>query len=136
MQSIDKASEDLAKEMGVKIEHRPHNVKVLSIPGIEEDLPEQTKSIEHLEQYQPQNQQQQHQQQQQTDDELRESGDQIMDDNNNSNNINGKAEDDNMDMFFNDQREGDDEEGAGDSFFNEMVNADDDPSVSEFLNTE
>lgn len=135
-QSIDNASEDLAKEMGVKIEHRPQNVKVLSIPGIEEDLSEQTKSMNPLEQ--PQNQPQpQQQQQQQPNNEQRDGGDQIMDENNNDNNVNNKAEEDNMDMFFNDQREGDDEEeGAGDSFFNEMVNTDDDPSVSEFLNTE
>lgn len=37
----------------------------------------------------------------------------------------------NMDLYFNDR-----EEVMNDSFFNDMVNTDDDPSVSEFLNTE
>ncbi|KAI8084012.1 uncharacterized protein B0P05DRAFT_535839 [Gilbertella persicaria] len=42
-----------------------------------------------------------------------------------------KSTQNNMDMYF--EKDG---EENNDSFFNEMVNTDDDPSVSEFLNTE
>lgn len=64
-QSIDEASEDVAKELGVKIDHGPHNVRTLSIPGIQDqDLIDLENQRREQEQQQKQLQQQQQQQQQ------------------------------------------------------------------------
>lgn len=43
-----------------------------------------------------------------------------------------QEEEDSMNLYFNDKVE----EDGTDSFFNDMVNTEDDPSVSEFLNTD
>lgn len=146
-QSIDDAANNLAKVLGVQIDHSSQNVKAVTIPGIEEDAPAQFQQPQpQQQQQQPQSSPQQQQQQQvehSTSDNQSSLQDHSMTDvdnqiasssaNNDENNQQSKQEDDNMDMYF---KDGEEEEGATDSFFNEMVNADDDPSVSEFLNTE
>jgi hypothetical protein len=137
----------LAKELGAKVEHSSQNVKAIAIPGIEEDtlIQPQPQQRSEQQQQQPQQQQNQLQQQQQTENSIAENqntlqGHSMMDvdnqiaaTNQDNNQSNEQQEDDNMDMYF---KDGEEEEEATDSFFNEMVNADDDPSVSEFLNTE
>ncbi|KAL9540061.1 hypothetical protein MBANPS3_009902 [Mucor bainieri] len=147
LESIDEAANTLAKELGVQIDHSTQNVKAVAIPGIEEDAPTQPQQQQMLnQQHQPQSSPQQQQQIEETAADSKDSlQDHSMMDVDNQNNTSSNAnndennqhskqqEDDNMDMYF---KDGEEEEGATDSFFNEMVNADDDPSVSEFLNTE
>ncbi|KAL7318538.1 hypothetical protein PS15m_001773 [Mucor circinelloides] len=146
LESIDDAANNLAKALGVRIDHSLQNVKAVTIPGIEEDAPAQFQQPQpQQQQQQPQSSPQQLQQQAEhsTSDNQSSLQDHSMTDvdnqiasssaNNDENNQQSKQEDDNMDMYF---KDGEEEEGATDSFFNEMVNADDDPSVSEFLNTE
>lgn len=146
LQSIDEAANNLANELGTQVEHSSQNVKAITIPGIEEDTPIQSQPQQLSEQQQqPQQQQNQPQQQQQTENSIAESQNTLQDHsmmdvdnqiaatNQDNNQSNEQQEDDNMDMYF---KDGEEEEEATDSFFNEMVNADDDPSVSEFLNTE
>ncbi|KAK4516108.1 uncharacterized protein ATC70_011070 [Mucor velutinosus] len=146
LESINEAANTLAEELGLRIDHSSQNVKAMAIPGIEEDLPAQPQQQQILNQQQPS--QSSPQQQQQIEESSADNKDSLQDhsmmdvDNQNNssttnldeNNQHSKQqEDDNMDMYF---KDGEEEEGATDSFFNEMVNADDDPSVSEFLNTE
>ncbi|CAO3627689.1 unnamed protein product [Mucor fragilis] len=146
LEGIEEAANTLAKELRLQIDHSSQNVKAVAIPGIEEDIPAQPQQQQNLNQQQqsqssPQQQQQIEESTADNKDSLQDHSMMDVDNQNNSSSINNdennqhskQQDDDNMDMYF---KDGEEEEGATDSFFNEMVNADDDPSVSEFLNTE
>ncbi|KAI8987670.1 hypothetical protein BDF20DRAFT_910243 [Mycotypha africana] len=157
LQDIDKSSEDLAKELGVKIEHTNKSIRVQSIPGIEEDHPAEpiANQSSSAASYKLEEQ---------------------INAGSNSNNINnnqamgtnngitnttlntGNADhQQNIDVNTNDNSKPemntdisgssdpsggnnlskqDEDTSMDDSFFNEMVNAEDDSAVNEFLNTE
>lgn len=122
LETIDEASQALAKEMGVRIDHTASLVKAVSIPGIQDEdlieLNQQKEEHEHMETERSESP---------NNNELLEQQNAI------NNNVNNNNDDNSMDMFFDNSRQ---EEENTDSFFNEMVNTDDDPSVNEFLNTE
>ncbi|KAI7903795.1 uncharacterized protein BX663DRAFT_505261 [Cokeromyces recurvatus] len=118
LESIEEVTKNITKELGIEIKHRTNNVNILSIPELEKQEEKEKEAL--LLQQQQQQQaliENANNQRQQTMEEVI------------SNNIASQG----MDMYFN-QRE--DEAETADSFFNEMVNTDDDPAVSEFLNTE
>ncbi|KAG0791516.1 hypothetical protein G6F22_006116 [Rhizopus arrhizus] len=87
LESIEQASDFIAKEMNVQIEQRMEQVKIVPIPGIKEDAGKEQEEKQVVDQ------------------------------------------DNNMDIYFDERTEEND-------FFNDMVNTDDDPTVSEFINTD
>jgi hypothetical protein len=136
--------------MKVEIDHTPKNVKILSIPGLEDqDLIDQQEEQLKLQKEKEQQElllKQQREQQAQLEEQNKKSESPAVDQIPNPN-PNNTTNDDNMDMFFDNQAgelqrgnengADEEEETATDSFFNEMVDTgDDDPSVNEFLNTE
>ncbi|KAI8088651.1 uncharacterized protein BX664DRAFT_313934 [Halteromyces radiatus] len=123
IEAIDKAAQAMAETINGKVEHNTENVNVIQIPGLKEEpiLPPTQPQTPHQPSTSTSSQGTPNQQQQQQHKVEEEKGNET---NNND-----------VDMFTNFDENTDD----NNDFFNEMVNTgqdDDDPSVSEFLNSD